>query len=102
MKVFTTTPAEFVKGTSAVRAVDLFKGRAPRKSKLKQPPLERQPLKVGTITPEQFGTGEAYYGCKNRRSRHPHLAKIMKPLAETVVANLLEEENGNRDRTCTG
>jgi len=96
LKEFIATPEEFATGASASKAVDVYRHRNwknwPRKRNPSVPPLPKQDLKMGTITPEQFGTGEPWFGYRNRRARHAHLPNVMKPLPESyaIVARLLQ------------
>ena len=71
------------------RDLHVNKDRKPREHKPRPPAFPRQDLKVGTITPDQFLSGEAYWSYKNRPVRHAHLNKIMKPIPENDHATLI-------------
>jgi len=82
MKVFTVTPEEFANGTMSRMAALVL--HPPRPKRPRVAPLERQPLKMGTITPEQFASGEPWVGYRDRRKRHAALPGILKPLPEAL------------------
>ena len=64
----------------------------PRKPAPKPPP--RQPLErqVGTITPEQFGRGDAYWTGRRREGHRTTPSEVIKPIAEGLANWLLEDE----------
>lgn len=85
MKTFSATPEEFATGQIPVRARELFKHpSAPRKKRAPLPVSARLDRQVGTITPEQFGRGDAYWTGR-RRLGH----RMKKSDAIKVVDSLL-------------
>lgn len=99
MKTFTATPEEFASGAAASKAVDVLRSirtpvrklYVPPKPRTKLPP--RQPLEkqVGTITPEQFGRGDAYATGKRREGHRTMPSQAIKPIAEGLANWLLED-----------
>jgi len=95
VKTFTATPEEFATGAAARRAVAVT--RPVRKPTPKLPP--RQPLEkqVGTITPEQFVRGDAYWTGKRREGHRTQPTSAIKPLPEMnrahhIVDRLIEAD----------
>lgn len=67
MKTFNATPEEFATGQASVRAREIFKHpNGPRKKRAPLPAPANLDRQVGTITPEQFGRGEAYWTGRRR------------------------------------
>lgn len=68
----------------------------PSKPRTKLPP--RQPLEkqVGTITPEQFGRGDAYWAGRRREGHRTTPSEVIKPMAEDIVAALIDEAMNRR------
>lgn len=67
MKTTIVTPEEFATGQASVRARELFKHpNGPRKKRAPLPPPANLDKQVGTITPEQFGRGDAYWTGRRR------------------------------------
>ena len=89
MKITTITPQEFQAGSHVTLP--------PKRVRKPWKPLPPQPLRVGTITPEQFLTGEPFVGYARRRVRHANLDQTLKPLPEAIVATLLDDDDDDID-----
>lgn len=90
MKTFTATPEEFATGAAARRAI--ASTRPVRKPATKLPPRKPLERQVGTITPEQFGRGDAYWAGRRREGHRTTPSEVIKPMAEGLASWLLEDD----------
>jgi len=97
VKTFINTPEEFANGHASLKARELFKSlrRKPQVPQVPQVPHKSLDAQMGTITSEQFGKGEVYWGARrfgHRKFKQPPVgSRAIKPLPEAIVSALLED-----------
>ena len=83
MKTWTSTPEEFAKGAAGSRVKELLRARPKQPKRAARVGIDRQ---IGTITPEQFGRGEAYWTGLRRQGHRTKPSSVIKPMEAVLHA----------------